>query len=199
MLERNLMFAMALLIIGTAIAVIIKPIATTTSTSSRENPSGALPAEIRTIVVTPSLGILKWGHDGATGICTARLYGTAKLEGSIVKRKGLYCRSENRSTVDHFKYFHDVCVVWTPPIPGISPLAGSCRQLDDRLSGVLFSGAREPNRFVSIFDGAVEDDPGSHYADRFFDLFRHVPERPIPLELRRGVRIYHLRGLLYVL
>ena len=41
-------------------------------------------------------------------------------------------------------------------------------------SRVLFSGAGGPYRVMPIFNGAIEDDSGSHHPDRFLHFLRNV-------------------------
>ena len=73
------------------------------------------------------------------------------------------------------------------------------RELDDRLRRILLSGAGESNRLVSVFNGPVEDNPGSHYFGGFLNILGYVPERSVQMELRGGFWFHRGRGLLYVL
>ena len=73
------------------------------------------------------------------------------------------------------------------------------RELDDRLRRILLSGAGESNRLVSVFNGPVEDNPGSHYFGGFLNILGDVPERSVPVELRGCVWVHCRRGLLYAL
>jgi len=90
-------------------------------------------------------------------------------------------------------------MVWAPPVQGISALDCDRPELDDRFCGILFSGAGEPDRLLSVFHGATENDPGSRYADRVLDFFGDVPSRTVPVELHRCVWIYHRCRILHVL
>ena len=105
----------------------------------------------------------------------------------------------NDTIADYLEYFHDFCMVWAPPFQGISVVDCNRSQLDDRLCGVLFSGARKQDRLLPVLYGAVEDDSGSHHADRVFGVFGDIPSRTIPVELHRGVWIYHRCRILHVL
>ena len=78
-------------------------------------------------------------------------------------------------------------------------MVGYRRKLDDRVCRILFSGAGQSHRFVSIFDGATEDNPRGHHAGRFFDFFGLLPQRAVPMELPGGVWIHRVRSLFYVL
>ena len=72
-------------------------------------------------------------------------------------------------------------------------------ELADRLRRILLSGAGESDRFVSVFNGPVEDYSGSHHFGGFLDILGYVPERSIQMELLGCVWVHRGRGLLYVL
>ena len=90
-------------------------------------------------------------------------------------------------------------MVWAPEIPRVSAVDGDRRELDDRLRGILFPGARKPDRVLPIFPGPAQDNPASHHADRLFDFFRHLPATTVPMELCGCICVYRRRGILYVL
>jgi len=90
-------------------------------------------------------------------------------------------------------------VVWPLEIPGIAAVESHRGQLDDCLRGVLFSGAGEPHRIVSIFDGAAEDHSRGHYPVGVFGFFRALSERTVSVELRRRFHVPRWRSLFHVL
>ena len=84
-------------------------------------------------------------------------------------------------------------------VPGIAPLDCDRGELDDRFRGILLSGAGESHWVLSVFNSSVENDSGSHHAHRLLPLFRDIFDRPIPMELRCGVRVHRRCSVLHVL
>ena len=121
------------------------------------------------------------------------------LSSPEILREDYSIENENDNPAYGFECVHDICLVWAPQIQRIAALDSSPRQFDDRLSRILFSGSGEPHWLVSIFDGSVENDPGSDHARRVFDFFRYLFARAIPMELRHRVRTHRLRCFLHVL
>ena len=64
---------------------------------------------------------------------------------------------------------------------------GDSGELVDCVCGILLSGAGQPDRARAFFGGVIEDDPGSHYAGRFWRVFGFVFEGRVEMELRRGI------------
>ena len=83
--------------------------------------------------------------------------------------------------------FYDVCMVRAFEVQGFRFVEGDCGELVDRVRGVLFSGAGEPNRFLPLYDGAAEDHSGSHYPYGFLRFLRALSEGGDPVELCRGL------------
>jgi hypothetical protein len=65
---------------------------------------------------------------------------------------------------------------------------GDRRELGDRVRGILFSGAGESDRPLSVFSGAVEDDPGGHHAGGVLRVFGLVSEGAAEVELSGRLR-----------
>lgn len=121
--------------------------------------------------------------------------------GCIGKRPqlGYILQCENRRPVDDLKYFHDVRLVWTPEIQGVTTLDSDCGELDNCFCRILFSGAGEPHWVISIFYRATEDDSGSHHASRFLAFFGDILARAVSMELLGSIRLHSGCRLLYVL
>ena len=89
--------------------------------------------------------------------------------------------------VDDFERVHDVCLVWSSEVQGISSVHDDSRELGDRLCRILFSSAGQSDRPWADHCGAAQDDAGGHYAGRLLDLLRCVPEGSAEVELCRGI------------
>src|SRR5258706_9538087 len=75
---------------------------------------------------------------------------------------------------DPLQHLHDVRLVWPSEVSPRTAVQGHRYQLDNRLCGVLFSGAGQPHRILRVHDGAVEDHTGGHHPNRVFDLLRSI-------------------------
>jgi len=69
-------------------------------------------------------------------------------------------------------------------------------ELGDRLLRILFPGAREPHRFLSIQCRPTEDHSGNHYSLDLSSFLGGVPRRQIQVELRRRFCFYRNRRIL---
>ncbi len=89
---------------------------------------------------------------------------------------------------DDFEYLYDDGLVWALEVQGVALVDGDWRELGDRLRGILFSGAGESDRALSVFGGAVEDDPGGDHAGGVLRVFRLVSEGAAEVELSGRLR-----------
>jgi hypothetical protein len=89
---------------------------------------------------------------------------------------------------DCFQHFHDFCLVWSSPVQGHSPVESDFHKLDNRLRGVLFPGARQPDGARAFFRRPAQDHTGNHYFHRFLPVFSNVSPRGDEVELHCGVR-----------
>lgn len=151
-----------------------------------ENPaSGFFPGTVLGIGLTPTEGMVSWGHVHAN---------------EIIQPPELRCgSSEDHITAHYLQYFHDFRVVRALAVSRNPALDCDRGQLVDCLCRVLLSGTGKPDRLIPILASAAENDPGSYYPGRLFSLFRYVSSRSVPVELPGRFCIYHLRGVLHVL
>jgi hypothetical protein len=110
-----------------------------------------------------------------------------------------FANYDHHCAADLLEYFHDYRVVRSPAVPAGAVAYGDSGELDDRIPGILLSGAGEPDRVWGIYGVSIEGNSGGDHTLRVRSVCMGVPRRTREVESRGVVFVFGWGGGVCVL